>query len=280
MRYTLLAGASVLALGFVSPASAGNIVLTGHDNELHCSGGGAGGGAGSPCTVLGAETDWARAGSLLPVLAIDQGGELPAALTFEGIASTVVKPGDVTAGMFDHSKYSAFVVASVSTCGGCDNPVGTGTLLATFETAIAAFFNAGGGIVGLTSASDPNGFAYAPEVAGSTSPIFDSSGFVATPAGLAGIPGFSAVNGDQTHNIFPSFNSFYKVAEVFNPDGGITGSAVTIFGSGGITCTGTHCHVTPSAPEASTWTMMVLGFAGFGLVAARARRRRRLAMAA
>jgi hypothetical protein len=209
------------------------------------------------------------------VLAIDAGTQFCAALTFEGITSTVVKPTAVTAGMFDHSKFSAFVVASVTSCGGCDNPTGTGTLLAGFETSIAAFFDAGGGIVGLTGASDPHAFDYVPEAGGVTTPIFSSSGFVATPAGLAGIPGFSAVNGDQTHNTFASFNSFYKVAETFG-DGG---PAVTLFGSGAITCTGTHCTVTPSIPEPSTWTMMVLGFAGFGLVAARARRRR-LAMAA
>jgi hypothetical protein len=256
-------------MGFMSPAFAGDIVLTGHDNDYHCGGGGAGGGVGSPCTVLGAETNWARAGSTLPVLAIDAGTELTTALTFEGIPFVAVAPSAVTAGMFDHSLYSAFAVASVTSCGGCDNPSGTGTLLATFETSIAKFFDAGGGIVGLTGADDPNAFAYVPEAGGTTTPIFSSSGFVSTPAGTTSIPGFTAVNGDETHNTFADFASFYTVAETF----GVGGPAVTIFGNGSIICTGTSCHVTPGVPEASTWVMMALGFAGFGLVAARARRR-------
>jgi hypothetical protein len=280
MKYTLLAGVSALVLGFVSPAMAGDIVLTGHDNELHCGGGAAGGGAGSPCTVLGTETKFVMNGSSLPVLAIDAGTELGSALKFDGIAFTSVTPTSVTAGMFDHSKYSAFVVASVTSCGGCDNPGGTGTLLAGFETSIASFFNAGGGIVGLTGADDPHAFDYVPEAGGVETPIFSSSGFVATSTGLAGIPGFSAVNGDETHNTFADFSSFYQTAETF----GVGGPAVTIFGTGGtIGCTGTSCTISggggSTVPEASTWTMMVLGFAGFGLVAARARRRR-LSMAA
>jgi hypothetical protein len=279
MKYAFLAGASALVLGFVSPAVAagGDIILTGHDNDFHC----ANGNGGNACGAIGAETNFVRAGSALPVLAIDAGSELTSSLTTEGIAFTAVTPSAVTGGMFDHSLYSAFVVASVTSCGGCDNPAGTGTLLSAFETEIAAFFNAGGGILGLAGAGDPNAYDYVPEAGGNITPIFSSSGFVATPAGLAGIPGFFAVNGDETHNTFSGFNSFYQVAEVFNPTGGTTGPAVTIFGTGGtIGCTGTSRTISGGVPEPSTWTMMVLGFAGFGLVAARARRRRRLAMAA
>ena len=144
-----------------------------------------------------------------------------------------------------------------------------------FETQIAAFFNAGGGILGLAGAGDAAAYDYVPEAGGTTTPIFSSSGFVATPAGLAGIPGFFAVNGDETHNTFASFNPFYQVAEVFDPTGGTSGPAVTIFGTGGtIGCTGTTCTISGGTPEPSTWTMMVIGFAGFGLLAARARRRR------
>jgi hypothetical protein len=272
----LLAGASALAIGFASSAMAagGDIVLTGHDNDLHCDGGPGGpGGPSGPCAVLGAEVNWARQGSTLPVLTIDAGTQLTSSLTFEGIPWVNVAPSAVTGGMFNHSVYSAFAVASVDTCGGCDNPVGTGTMIAAFETDIASFFNAGGGIIGLAGASDPNAYAYAPESGGVTTPIFDSSGFVATAAGLAGIPGFDAVNGDETHNTFASFNPFYKTAEIFDPTGSGSGPSVTIFGSGTIVCTGTHCGVTPGVPEPSTWMMMALGFAGFGLLAARARRK-------
>ncbi len=51
-----------------------------------------------------------------------------------------------------------------------------------------------------------------------------SSGFVATPTGTSNIPGFFAVNGDETHNIFTSFNSAYKVAEADLLDGASGGN--------------------------------------------------------
>ena len=43
-RYALLAGVSALAFGAAGPAQAGNILLTGHDNDFHCGGGGPSGG--------------------------------------------------------------------------------------------------------------------------------------------------------------------------------------------------------------------------------------------
>lgn len=271
MRYALLAGASALAMGFASTAFAaggGNIVLTGHDNDYHDNYG-----PTYPTAVLGSEVNWARNGSSLPVLSIDAGSELTNSLTNAGISYVNFAPSAVTAGMFNHSVYSAFVVASVSTCGGCDNPVGTGAHLATFESSIASFYNAGGGIVGLTGANDPTAFSYVPESGGVTTAIFSSSGFVATPAGTAGIPGFGAVNGDQTHNTFSGFASFYHVAEVYNLSGGTTGPAVTIFGSGGtIGCTGTSCHITGGVPEPSTWAMVGLGFFGLGIAYSRKRK--------
>jgi hypothetical protein len=263
------AGATALTFGLASPASAGNIILTGHDNDYHCHFGS----SSSACATLGAEAKFVMNGSSLPVLAVDAaaccGLELDSALTNAGIAHVTIAPGALTAADFDNTKYSAFAVASVTTCGGCDLPPGTGTALAGFSAAIGSFFNAGGGILGLSGAGDPAAFDYVPESGGTTTAIFALSGFVATANGLADIPGFAAVNGDETHNTFAGFAPFYKVAETF----GETGEAVTIYGKGGhIGCTGTKCTITGGVPEPSTWALLGLGFFSLGLAVRRNKR--------
>lgn len=274
MKYTFLAGVSAIALGFISPAMAGSIILTGHDNDFHCNAGN----EGNACTALGAELAFVRAGSTLPVLTIDDGSELVNSVSGLGIPFHNVSVGAVTAGLFNHSVYSAFVVASVSTCGGCDNPPGSGTAIAAFASSINSFFNAGGGILGLAGASDGAAYAYVPDSAGVPVPIFNSSGFVTTAAG-ATIPGFFAVNGDQTHNTFSDpgtggVSAAYKVAEIYDPTGSGSGPAVTLFTTGTIVCTppsSTKCHII-STPE--PFGLSLLGAGLFGLGLARSRRRR------
>ncbi len=259
-KIVLAMAAAGIGLGVAATADAGRVVLTGHDNDFHRS--------GDAVAATTAELTYVRAGSSLPVLVIDDGSE--ARLLVEGIigaANVVTKTvGAVTGADFDPSVYSAFLVASVATCGGCDNPVGTGTTLAAFSTEINAFFNAGRGIIGETAASDAAGYAYVPDSAGNPTPIFASSGFVST--GAFPVAGFTAVNGDQTHNQFSEpgtggVSAVYQVAERF----GSGGPPITIFAEGTIVCIpGTpDCVITGGgAPEPGTMSLLGLAMAGFG----------------
>ena len=174
--------------------------------------------------------------------------------------------GSITAADFDHSIYSAFVVASVTTCGGCDNPVGTGAVLAGFSTAIAAFFNAGGGIYGLAGATDPSAYAYVPESATNAGGSPPRTGYVTTADGTSlGIP---AVNGDTTHNFFNEpgtggLSSLYKVTERLGDP--LTGTPETVALKGGeIVCTGPGCVIT-GAPEPMTLSLLGAGLFGLGV---------------
>lgn len=273
LRVALL-GTTIAFAGFtiggIGTAHAGNVVLTGHDNDYHCFNGDT-----NACATLTPELNFVRNGSSLPVLAIDNGSELTGSLTNVGVAYTGVTLSAVTGSMFDPTKYSAFVVASQASCGGCDMPLGTGTALSAFNTAIASFFNAGGGILGLAGASDANAYAYVPDSAGTTTPIYASSGFVATSTGTSGIPGFIAVNGDETHNTFANpgtagVSSGYQVAERYNGTAA-SDPAVTLFASATIKCTGAACTLTPTAPTGvpEPSTLLLFGAGLFGLAGAR-----------
>jgi len=92
------------------------------------------------------------------------------------------------------------VVASATSCGGCDNTPAAIANITAQSAAIASFFNAGGGIIGLAGANDPNAYAYVPQSATNAGGAPPSSGYLQTADGATlGIP---AVNGDTTHNFF------------------------------------------------------------------------------
>lgn len=277
MKNTLMIGTSAVAFGLagmVVPAQAGDLILTGHDNDFHCSAGN----YGNACAALDAELAFVRNGSSLPVLVIDAGSQLSGSLAGVGggavIPYVTVAPGAVTAASFNHSLYSAFAVASVSTCGGCDNAVGTGTTLAAFSAAIDSFFNAGGGILGLAGASDTAAYAYVPNAAGATTSIGSSAGFVATVAGTSGIPGFFAVNGDETHNQFSNpgtggVDPAYQVAERFGGTDS-TNPPITLFLTNAAITTGGGITTGPT-PAPEPVSLSILGVGLFGLAAARRR---------
>src|SRR5207248_2224327 len=84
----LLAAVSGIGGGATAGATTGgNFVATGHDMDLHCAGG-----QTPECDYLKIVLDKVRNGSTLPILALDEGTELPtalAALTGEPSVTTV-----------------------------------------------------------------------------------------------------------------------------------------------------------------------------------------------
>lgn len=237
-----LGAATILASAIGAPAFAagGNIVLTGHDNDYHAF-------YGDPnaAAALSAEAHFIANGSLLPLLTFDQGSELTATLTALGIAYVNVDPtnaASVTDSLFNHSIYSGFAVASEYTCGGCDNtPAGVANI-ASHLSSIASFVSAGGGVLGLAGAADPLAYAYVPTAATNGGGFPPAFGFTQTAAGAAlGLP---AVNGDPTHNYFPTpgtagLSSLFVATEV----NGSNVETVALQGAT-ITCTGSSCGIT------------------------------------
>ena len=274
MSRFLAAAAIAVAAVPTAAGAGGNIFLTGHDTDLH-------GFFGSPSAIVAMQADvnFVRNGSSLPLLVFDKGtNELSGLLTTLGVPYTAIDPtiaGNITDSLFDPTVYSAFAVASNVDCGGCDLFASDVANIATHGSAIADFFNAGGGILGFAAADDPLGYAYVPEAAANAGGNPPSNGFVETPAGLAA--GLLAENGDPTHNFFPTpgtggLSSAYQVAEV-NGD-----NVESVFiKNGSIICTGEDCVITGgggAVPEPGTWAMMLFGFGGIG-VAMRTRRGRK-----
>jgi hypothetical protein len=269
----LMVTTAAVGLGFlaIGPASAGNIFLTGHDTDFH-----------GQTAILAADLTYARNGSALPVLVLDAGSELSnLAKSAIGAGNVVtIAPSAVTAADFNAAIYSAFAVASESSCGGCDNSPADNAKIASFGTAIAAFVTAGGGIVGLAGASDPLAYAYVPTAATNAGGSPPSSGYVETAAGA--LAGLLPENGDPTHNFFSTpgtagLSSAFSIAETV----GIGGPVESVFISGAsIGCTGPSCVITGSVPELSTWGMMLLGFAGLGFLGYRKSRRQSAMIAA
>lgn len=258
-------------LFFIRPADASNIALTGHDDDYHCYSN-----SSAACAQLNALITYARNGSSLKVLTFDSGSELTGSLTKLGIAYTNINPNlssAVTAALFDTSLYSAFVVASDTSCGGCDNTATGEANIAAQSDAIAAFINGGGGVVGLAGAFSPNYYKFVPQTATSVGGA-PSNGYSATAAGTAaGVP---AVNGDPTHNLFynPGTNGesgFYTVAEVNSIGNGTIGppAAVTLLCtgcsvSGGVIVAPPTVGVTPEPSSLmllSTGALGVIGLA-------------------
>ena len=230
---------ALVALGALPTASAwaGRVLVTGHDADLHCSGGTIDSGQ---CHYVAVAVAYARGGAPTPskkVLAIDKGGlVLDSSLTSLGIPHDTVDPtSPAFAGTpLNTSTYSAIVVASDASCGGCDlNDTSSGTpdsdAINARASAIGAFFNAGGGVVAFAGADHGDGNpSSGPDTYYSFIPVPVGGAAVASPFTLtaagraigledsrAGIGTHNDINCCATHNSFtqPGAGSALQSAE-------------------------------------------------------------------
>jgi hypothetical protein len=161
-----------LAVGLLSasPASAGRILITGHDQDLHCSG-------GSGCNYVRVAVRYVRAGAPQPnkpVLILDRGAlQMVAALDAafpSRVPRTVMDPrsNQFARAPLTTSRYSAIIVASDTTCGGCDlneaNSAPDSRAINARKGDIADFFNAGGGIYANAGGARGDGDPTVPDV--------------------------------------------------------------------------------------------------------------------
>lgn len=149
-------------------ASAGRLLVTGHDSDFHC------GATNAQCHYVRVAADYVRGGApdpSKPMLVLDRGGLLfPAALGKAGIRASSYVVMDPRSAAFAStplttSNYSAILIASDYTCGGCDLNSPTTPASATPDSDainarrgdIARFFNSGGGIFANAGANHGDG---------------------------------------------------------------------------------------------------------------------------
>ncbi len=265
------AAATITTLGHVASAAAAtgaNFVATGHDMDLHCSGGDT-----NECAYLKILVDKVRNGSTLPILALDQGTELSSALAAIGETPvTAVDPSNTTAfnatafTAAGAAKFSAIVTASDETCGGCDNTAAGEANINARANDFKDFFNAGGGILALTGADNRGTYYnFVPLPALTATAV--SEPFTVTPAGAAlGITETMA-NCCATHSSFEVPGAPFVVLEKDS-----AGKAETIaafgatIGGGGfsavtVTKTADTAAITPGAGDGYTVTLSNSGTA-------------------
>jgi hypothetical protein len=155
----LLAMSAVTGLASSASATSANFVATGHDMDLHCAA------SNTPeCEYFKIVVDKVRKGSTLPILALDQGSEVPVALAnagYKGAGEVVtVNPAETVTfnatpfvGPKGEQIYSAIITASDSTCGGCDNTEAGESNINARAKDFETYFNGGGGILALAGAS-------------------------------------------------------------------------------------------------------------------------------
>lgn len=256
----LLVIAILVSTAAATPAHAGRAIVTGHDADLHCAG------STSPvenqCHYFKVAVDYLRAGSPKPVLVLDRGDldvgkALDLAYGIGMVPRTVVDPRspEFKTTAITVTNFSAVIVASDTTCGGCDlNEYGStpdSDAINARAGDFATFYNDGGGIFALSGATHGDGndptdsyYRFLPITVGG---VAVTQPFTLTAEGKAlgftdgtgGTP--DDVNCCATHNSFelPPPGGALKVAETDS-----TGKAETLFAEGSIS----GGAFTPTAP--------------------------------
>jgi hypothetical protein len=252
----VIAVAAFALLALPTSAFAGKLWATGHDADLHCTG-------GQQCHYLSQAVSFVRSGApdpSLKVLVLDSDdNDLDGDLTTMGVPHDTLDPkgSDWPTRALDVGTYSAILVASDETCGGCDLNFPNGSSQTPDSDAInarssdiASFFNAGGGILALAGADNGGGDPSTPNVFYNFVPLplggtAVSAPFCLTDVGVAlgledpsGCPDASKHTGTNndinccaTHNSFdtPPEGSAVQVAETDN-----AGKAETLVAEGTI----------------------------------------------
>ena len=224
----------------VVPAHAGRILITGHDADLHCAG-------GAGCNFVKVAVNYVREGAPQPnrpVLVLDRGAKqfvtaLNTAFT-DRVPRVVMDPrsDQFKNAPLTTDRYSAILVASDTTCGGCDlneaNSAPDSRAINNRKGDIAAFFNAGGGIYANAGGQRGDGQPSTPDVYYDFLPIPAGGEPVTGPFCLTPIGaqlGFedqscpaagrhrgntNDINCCPTHNSFkrPGADSAFKIAEI------------------------------------------------------------------
>lgn len=213
LRFRLAAAFLLTVFGWASfGVEAGNLWLTGHDADFHCTG-------GQQCNHVGVALNFSRQSApdkTKPMLFLDSGTQLATAAasagakaknTVEGagVAFNFTVVGPSTAAFvtlpLTTANYSAIVVASDSTCGGCDNSATDIAAINARTADIQAFFNAGGGLVYFAGASNRATYYNSVPIPPGAAPV--SAPFTLTAAGTAiGLISPTDTNCCATHNSF------------------------------------------------------------------------------
>lgn len=248
------------AIAASSAFAAGREFITGWDPDYHCQSG-----TYASCSVLSTAVDFVRAGApdpSKPVLVIDRGAlKLQNTLNNLYGSSLPMQVVDPESSSFSTlpittANYSAIIVASDESCGGCDLNTSSSTpdtdALVARKADIKAFFEAGGGVIALSGGEvqyQPTGrcdvyYSFLPLAAPTCQATLDTA-YAATPNGAA--LGFTAADAGSPHNEFttPAPGGPLQPAIV---DGAQT---VALFGAAPLATTGSAGSVTSSGATVS-----------------------------